>query len=536
MNKHVLAIIPDKIIESLSKKDLIVLLQGEQSIRVQMQGVIDKLSNEKKILEEEIYEINGKYIRLKSFVFNRSSEKSPQESTSPKKNEDEKEKTSNPKNPLDKNGRVVGKKNKSLPERYPNLPVIEQEVEFDTAPECSCCQSKMQFSGMTEDSEFLDVKPKQYRIIRRKRQKFRCLKCHGDIKTAPSFRIKPGSAYSDELIIDVALSKYCDLIPIERYAAMAARQGLDGIPANSLISLTHYLADFVHGAYLLAKNEILASYWLNADETTHRMLEGDIKKGWYLWGFSSLRTVYFEYHNSRAGKVASLLLSYAAVVFLLTDVFSGYSKAIKEINKIRRENNLREVVAAYCNAHARRKFKEAEIRFPEEVQFYLNNYKKIYSLEALLKNISPRRRKKRRRKMFKIFAKMRLKALEDKQKYSNKSEFVSALNYFLNNYEGLTLFIKNPNIPIDNNRQERLLRNPVIGRKTWYGTHSKRGAKTAAILFTLVESCKLNNVNPREYFRELVKDLHAKKAPYTPAQYRDRKRQGKFSSLESRTS
>ena len=80
-----------------------------------------------------------------------------------------------------------------------------------------------------------------------------------------------------------------------------------------------------------------------------------------------------------------------------------------------------------------------------------------------------------------------------------------AINYFINNYEGLTYFIQDPEVPIDNNAQERLLRNPVIGRKTWFGTHSIKGAITTAILFSLIETCKLNKVNPREYFKELIK-------------------------------
>ena len=64
-------------------------------------------------------------------------------------------------------------------------------------------------------------------------------------------------------------------------------------------------------------------------------------------------------------------------------------------------------------------------------------------------------------------------------------------------------------------------RSPVVGRETWYGTHSKRGARTTAILFSLVESCKLNHVNPRKYFRKLVQDLHEGKDPYTPRDYAD---------------
>lgn len=59
-----------------------------------------------------------------------------------------------------------------------------------------------------------------------------------------------------------------------------------------------------------------------------------------------------------------------------------------------------------------------------------------------------------------------------------------------------------------------------MGRKIWYGTHSERGALTAAMLFTLVETCKLNHVNPREYFKRLVADLHAGRAPVTPFEFK----------------
>ena len=81
------------------------------------------------------------------------------------------------------------------------------------------------------------------------------------------------------------------------------------------------------------------------------------------------------------------------------------------------------------------------------------------------------------------------------------------MGYFLKNYDGLTRFLINSELPIDNNPAERLLRSPVVGRKTWYGTHSKRGAETSAILFSLVGSCKLNQINPREYFKKLAKNI-----------------------------
>ncbi len=374
----------------------------------------------------------------------------------------------------------------------------------------------MKDSGMTEDSEYLTVIPRQYIVIRQKRHKYCCGRCHGPLKTAPApKRITPGSSLSDDLAVDVAMSKYCDLIPIERYANMAAREGLKDLPPQSLIEATHNLADFVKPAYEKVKAEALQSKVLHGDETPHRMLEGDEKSNWYLWGFSNAKASYFDIRDTRSGDVASELLSQSQCEFLVSDVFSGYAKAVREANEFRRERSLKEIKNVYCNSHARRKFKDAKEKFPE-AQYFVDQYKQIYQLEAQIKEKPPDEVLKIRSQMIPIFESIKLKALEDYASYPAKSSLGKAFRYLLKNYQELTLFTKNVQLPIDNNSQERLLRNPVIGRKTWYGTHSKKGAETAAILFSLVESCKLNKVNPREYFKNLVHDLLAGKPPYTP--------------------
>ncbi|TAF72721.1 MAG: hypothetical protein EAZ58_01885 [Flavobacterium sp.] len=94
-----------------------------------------------------------------------------------------------------------------------------------------------------------------------------------------------------------------------------------------------------------------------------------------------------------------------------------------------------------------------------------------------------------------------------------------AVNYFLNHYGGLTLCLTNLDLPLDNNLAERELRAPVIGRKTWLGTHSRRGALTTAVLFSIVQSCKLNGVNPRHYLPWAVKQIHQGKEVLTPHEY-----------------
>jgi transposase len=141
------------------------------------------------------------------------------------------------------------------------------------------------------------------------------------------------------------------------------------------------------------------------------------------------------------------------------------------------------------------------------------------SCESELK-LSPREEHCSYREQMRVhFVSMKEKALSEENYYPSKSLMGKAISYFLKNYDLLTLFLGNIDLPIDNNSQERLMRNPVIGRKTWYGTHSKRGATTAAVLFSLVESCKLNKINPRKYFEALVECLHQGKAAFTPGEW-----------------
>lgn len=497
--------VPLEKFDLLSREDLIALARGEQSLRLQMQDEVKRLRAQYEELKQRSFLIEDQLVTIKSKIFGKSSEKSKLSSD---------EVTSSKKSP---SSRVL------LPsERYPDATVVERHVEFEELPSCRCCESQMRDTGMCETSEFLTMIPQQYLVIRQMRHKYSCGKCHGEIRTAPAPpRIKEGSSYSDEMMIDVSLSKYCDLIPIDRYANIAKRAGLKGLPPQSLIEMTHNLADFTKPAYEKLKGEIQQAKVLNADETTHRMLEGSSKTNWFLWGFSTPKTSYFELHDTRSGRVPSSLLVDGNVQYLVSDVFCGYDKAVRDINELRKSSGRALVQNCYCNAHARRKFKEAQKTFPDESKFFIDEFIEIYRLESEARGRPPDEIYAIRSKMRVHFDRMRDRSMADVKGYSSKSSLGKAMSYLTENFDGLTLFLTNHELPIDNNSQERLLRSPVVGRKTWYGTHSERGAETAAILFSLVETCKLNGVNPREYFKKLVQDIHNKKSPYTPSEFKD---------------
>ncbi len=504
-----------------SKEQLIQYFEKQNEYSDNLQKKYEEIKKENielkecnKLLADKILVIEGQLVVLRNKLFRPKSEKTNNKANS-KENLKDKDKHKNSK-------KKKREKVNLLPsERYPEAAVIESHVELKELPNCTCCDNTMEDSGMTEDSEYLTVVPKEYIIIQQKRHKYRCGKCHGEIKTAPSApRIIPGSTYSDEMIIDVAMAKYCDLVPIERYCTIAGREGLVDLPPNSLIGTTHKLAEYVEPAYHKVREEIMSSKVLHADETPHRMLEGDDKKSWYLWGFSNNESSYFEIRNTRSGDVASELLNQSECQYLVSDVFSGYGKAVRESNKIREQENKPKITSVYCNAHSRRKFKEAGDSFPKESECFIEYYRKIYQLEAEGKRDAGTLSDKRT-EMKALFEGMKKEAESKRERYSAKSSLVTAINYFLKNYTEFTMFLYYPFLPIDNNHQERLLRNPVIGRKTWFGTHSKQGAKTASIIFTLVESCKINNINPRQYFKNLIQHMHAGLAAFTPKEFKD---------------
>lgn len=498
--------IPRHKFESLSKSELIEFNEAQARVIEQFKKELARLQAEKQKADQQSLLVDDKYIFLKKKFFGRSSEK---ESASELDLSIPAEPKKNPKT------RVL------LPsQRYPHLSLEVEDLELKTLPTCACCGEKTQDSGMFEVSESLTMDPKEFYVRRTRRKKYRCGKCHGSIITTPALpRITPGGSYSDELIIDVAMSKYCDLVPVERYVAIAERAGVEGLPQNSLIETTHQLADVVMPAVeKILDQEIKSSLVLHVDDTRHRMLKKP-NQAHYLWGFSNTIASYFEVHGTRSGEVISELLKGSRCEFLVSDAFSGNNKSVKDTNAYRSENKLKPIIQVYCNAHARRKFKEAREKIID-AQVYIDLYKKIYYLESQAKEKPPDEVLVLRSQMFPYFEELKLLCERNGNHYSAKSSIVEAMNYFVKNYESLTRFLTNPILPIDNNPQERLLRNPVIGRKTWYGTQTERGAKTNAIFFTIVETCKLNKVNPREYLKNLVVSLLHNNEVITPNEFK----------------
>jgi len=166
---------------------------------------------------------------------------------------------------------------------------------------------------------------------------------------------------------------------------------------------------------------------------------------------------------------------------------------------------------AHCWAHVRRKFFEGEDAYPELSKQALDRIGALFEIERGLPRAGPAvsdserggilelRRRMRHERSKPIVDGLLSWALEHRGAVLPRSKMGKAISYMLELWEGLTRFLDNPRIPIDNNAAERALRGVVVGRKNYYGSRSKRGTEVAAHFYTLFETAKLSQVDPRGY-------------------------------------
>ncbi|MEK6968422.1 MAG: IS66 family transposase [Nanoarchaeota archaeon] len=417
-------------------------------------------------------------------------------------------------------------------EQYPNARIKDETISDPTPPKCPECTKEMTDSGLRESSERLELIPMEIFIVRQHRVRYHCKCCQNALQTAAlPARIAPSSSLNDSVLIEASIAKFYDLIPTQRFAKMLSRSLID-ISDKLLLSAQHTLAQAFYSVYLKIKKEAQSSRLIHADESPHRMLEGnDENHSWYLWCFCTRNSVYFEIHNTRAGTVSiNFLLEAHSVLVLMSDVYSGYIRTIREVNENRKAKGLPLIISAHCNDHSRRYF--FNIKEHEQAQKVLDVYKVIYKIEADVQNmlaepkyIEPANSRKAlelRQTMDPYFQKIYNISCEILLENPPTSGIGQAASYFLKNLRGLTEFMNDLDIPINNSFAERSIRNPVIGRKTWLGTHSERGAVTTAVHFSLLESCKLNGLNPREYYNYLGQLCREGKELITPYEYKQK--------------
>jgi len=386
------------------------------------------------------------------------------------------------------------------PRPQPELPIVERAHELpETDRACPVCGGTLAEMGeQTEDSEEVTLVERQFIVVKHRRKKYRC-RCNACVVTAPAPpKLAPGSRYSIEFAVEVAASKYLDHLPLERQARIMAREGL-AVDSQTLWDQINVLARHLQPTADAIRDAVLDSAVVGADETPWRLMGGDSKR-WWDWALTNGDLVAHAILDSRSKEAArSVLGGYRGIV--IADGYGAYEALARAGPSFH---------LVHCWAHVRRKFVEIEENFPSQTQEILDLIGELYAVEALVPSrngnddVLRLRGELRASRSREIVRRIRDWAIA--QRPLPQSGLGKAIDYMLGLWKGLTPFLDDPKIPIDNNAVERALRGVAIGRKNHYGSRSRRGTEVAALFYSLFESAKLAGVEPKSY---LLRTAHA---------------------------
>jgi transposase len=385
---------------------------------------------------------------------------------------------------------------------------------------CSCCGSQKKQIG-EEITEELEYKPAFFYVNQTIRPKFVCANCPDNgVTTAelPPRPIDKGIA-GPGLLSYIIVSKYVDHLPLYRLEQMFKRYQIH-INRSTMAGWIAQLCVHLEAVYREMKRQLIeASFLIQADETTLKVQNDTVPDKCdlgYMWPFvGDGKIAVFEFRDSRSREGPTDFLSGFTGRYLMSDGYAGYNQVIGK-------NQLSHLM---CWAHARRKFfekKDQDLQFADQV---LGLIKELYMVERDAVTMTPDDRKTMRlERSVTVLDKIK-NLLENPGKVIlPKNDINVAINYTLNHWKQLTTFIEDGRLPIDNNLVENAIRPVALGRKNWLFAGSPEGAKRMAIIYSLVATCKLNGINPYEYFVDILPKVAAydqrKIADLTPIEWK----------------
>ena len=391
---------------------------------------------------------------------------------------------------------------KPLPAHLPREAVMH-------APEPSCpdCGTTMQRIG--EDvSEMLEYVPARFKVIRHIRPKLSCGCCQRIVQLPAPIRPIDRGLPGAGLLAHVAVSKFADALPLYRQVQIYAREGVDlerSTLADWLGGVAHLVQPLVDalGRYVLGANK------LHADDTPVPVLQpgNGVTKTGRLWtyvrddrpaGSADAPAVWFQYSPDRKGEhPVAHLRDFTGI--LQADGYAGFDRLYAR----------GDIVEAACWAHARRYFwdvYDSQKRLPGSLaEQALQRIALLYEVEADIRGQAPEeRRRQRREQAGPLLEGLHAWLSDTLLQVSTKSDLARAIGYTLTRWQALTRYRDDGRIEIDNNAAERALRGVALGRKNYLFQGSDAGGERAAAIYSLVETAKLNGLDPHAYLRDVL--------------------------------
>lgn len=462
-------------------------------------------------LKQKIKELEGKNRDLQHRVFGKKSEK---------KSTNKSDASLKKSNSNRRRGQQPGSKGHGRTKR-PDLPEKVEPAELPETPVCPCCDKPYIPDG-SKDAEIIEVEVKAHkRIIKRQRMKKGCT-C-GSIPstiTAPiPPKVLPKSEYGQSIWEAVLLSKFHYCQPTNRLLSQFAELGLPISPGTIAGGLKKLKELFMPVYDALYSRQMTEDRFHN-DESGWKVfeeIEGKVGNKWWLWVSRSESVVYFQIAPGRGADVPMEYFKNIQQqnIIVICDRFSAYKSMAKKMPFI---------TLAFCWAHVRRDFLDAAKKYPELEDWALLWVDKI----GTLYHINNQRceefdRNRSISEQSTSFSALHEKLVEEAELMENERDaFIEAhkpddpnstllsnvkfkiLESLRNHWDGLCVFVEHPEVPMDNNPGEKSIRNPVTGRKNFYGSGSLWSSQLAAIMFSIFQTMILCGINCNHWLRSYL--------------------------------
>lgn len=401
-------------------------------------------------------------------------------------------------------------KRKPLPDHLPRQEIVHQP-EADGACVCPDCGGGMAKLG--EDvTEVLDYVPGRFQVVRHVRPKYACKACDAITQAPAPAMPTPRGRATPAMLAHLLVSKYCDHLPLYRQSEIYAREGVE-LDRSTLCDwvgqAVWLLAPIVEGI----RRHVFAAEKIHGDDTTVPVLSpglGRTKTG-RLWvyvrddrpfcGTAPPAAAYF-YSPDRAGEhPARHLASFSG--FLHADGYAGFEALYDQRATVLHPD--RAIIEVACWAHCRRKFFDVwEGKKSPLAKEAIERIATFYAIEAKARFAPPGERLMHRAETAPLLAAFFDWADKVVTRLSAKSELAEAFRYTLKRREALSRFTSDARLEIDNNIAENAMRSIALGRKNYLFAGSDAGGERAAAMYSILQTAKLNGLNPETYLRVIL--------------------------------
>jgi transposase len=391
-----------------------------------------------------------------------------------------------------------------LPEHLPR-----ERIVYPAPSACPCCGGALHKIG--EDvTETLELVPRRWKVIQHVREKFSCRSCESITQPpAPSHPIARGRA-GPGLLAHVLFSKYGLHLPLNRQSAAYAREGIE-LDVSTLADWVGACAATLRPLVEAILAHVFAAERIHADDTTVPVLAKGKTRTGRLWtyvrddqpfGGLDPPAAAFFYSPDRGGEHPERhLASYSGL--MQADAYAGFNRLYETTRKGG------PIVEAACWAHGRRKFFDlARLQKAPIAIEAVERIDALFAIEREINGMAPQERLAVRAERSRpLVAELETWLRQQRAKLSSRSETAKAIDYSLKRWTALTRLLDDGRLCMSNNAAERAVRCVAVGRKNWTFAGSDEGGHRAAAIYTLIETAKLNDIDPQAWLADVLARL-----------------------------